>query len=273
MVKAKQEVAVVEEDEEYQLPAEMLDEMIADAGAGLSTSADDNIVPFIVLLQDMSPEVKKRDPNYVEGAEAGMYMNKASKQLYAGDRSMAERTGLPQLEFQHCILDKCVVEWIPRLDGGGFIARHQDPNKTIWKNADGSHDLIETRYHFGNIVNDGNPRPAVLAFSSTGHTTSRQWMTTMNEFKINDPKTGQVMRNAQGEPLTLPAWARKYIVGTKARENKKGSFFVGTVEDGGFIRDANIRSTGKKLHDAVKSGLVTAAADDAGGGGGVSNEI
>src|SRR3982751_762076 len=116
----KKDVAIKEEG----LPAEMLEELAADAGAGLSTSADDNIVPFIILLQDMSPEVKKRDPNYVEGAEAGMYLNRATKQLWAGDRAMAERTGFPVLEFQHCYFDRQVVEWIPRQDGGGFVARY-----------------------------------------------------------------------------------------------------------------------------------------------------
>jgi hypothetical protein len=288
----QQEVAEVE-DENY-LPAEMMEELVADAGAGLSQSADDNIVPFIILLQDMSPEVKKRDPNYVEGAEAGMYLNRATKQLWAGDAEMAERTGFPQLEFQHCYFDRQVVEWIPRQDGGGFVARHalqgtvddtmkaiggkqvsdpQDPNKMNWKTSDGSHDLIDTRYHFGNVVNGGSAKPAVLAFSSTGHTASRSWMTTMNEFKVIDPKTGQPMRNEKGEPLRLPAWARKYRIGTKPRENKKGSFFVATVEDGGLIRDGYIRAQGKALYDGAKAGLITASQDEANHGQSVSDEI
>ncbi len=290
---SKQELAVAEETNTNLIPADMMDELVADAGAGLSTAADDNIVPFIVLLQDMSPEVKKRDPNYVEGAEAGMYMDRATHRLWAGDEASAERTGFPVLEFQHCYFDRAIVEWIPRTDGGGFVARHniqgtvedtmkrlggkqvpdpQDPNKMNWKSADGTHDLIDTRYHFGNIVNDGNPKPAVIAFSSTGHTASRQWMTSMNDFKIMGPDN-QPMRNAKGETLTLPAWARKYTIGTKPRENKKGSFFVATVADGGLIRDAFIRAKGKALHDGAKAGTITASADEGGGSGGVSNEI
>lgn len=289
---AKQELA---ERQTAGLPAEMMDELVADAGAGLSSSADDNIVPFIVLLQDMSPEVKKRDPNYVEGAEPGMYMDRATKRLWAGDTSMAERTGKPVLVFQHCYFDRQVVEWIPRNDGGGFVARYplkgtvedtmraaggkqvtdpQDPNKKVWKTGDGSHDLIDTRYHFGNVINDdGSARPAVLAFSSTGHTVSRQWMTTMNEFKIPDPKTGQPLRNEKGEALKLPAWSRKYVVGSKPKENKKGSFFVGTVEDGGIILDKGLRMAGKELHDGAKAGVITASTDEANHGESVSDEI
>jgi hypothetical protein len=279
---AKQDVAVKEDVNA--LPADMMDELVQDAGAGISTSADDNIVPFIILLQDMSPEIKKRDPNYVEGAEPGMYMDRATHKLWAGDEAMAERTGFPVLEFQHCYFDRAVVEWVPRNDGGGFVARHeirgtiedtmaqlgakqvqdpQDPNKKNWKTSDGLHDLIDTRYHFGNVVNGNDPKPAVIAFSSTGHTASRQWMTTMKEFKITDPKTQQPMRNANGEILLLPAWARKYSIGTKPRENKKGSFFVATVADGGLIRDAYVRAAGKALHDGAKAGTIKASTDEA----------
>jgi hypothetical protein len=289
----KQEVAVQEEDTSL-IPADMMEELVADAGAGVSTAADDNIVPFIVLLQDMSPEIKKRDPNYVEGAEPGMYMDRATHKLWSGDEAMAERTGFPILQFQHCYFDRAVVEWVPRNDGGGFVARHelkgtiddtmtrlggkqvvdpQDPNKKNWKTADGLHDLIDTRYHFGNVVNGDDPRPAVLAFSSTGHTASRQWMTQMKEFKIVDPKTQQPMRNERGELLIQPAWSRRYYIGTKPRENKKGSFFVATVADGGIIRDAYIRAAGKTLHDGAKAGTITASTDEGSAGGAASDEI
>lgn len=156
---------------------------------------------------------------------------------------------------------------------GKQVVDPTDPNKKVWKTADGLHDLIDTRYHFGNVVNGSDPRPAVLAFSSTGHTASRQWMTTMNEFKIPDPATGQPMRNDKGETLRLPAWARKYTVGTKPKENKKGAYFVATVADGGLIRDSYLRAAGKQLHDLAKAGVVTASTDEANHGESVSDEI
>jgi hypothetical protein len=273
---------------------DMLTEMIANAGAGVSTASDDNILPFIVLLQDMNPEVKKRDPGYIEGAEAGMYMNRATKALYAGDADTAKRTGKPQLEFQHCVLTKEIVEWIPREQGGGFVARHelrgtvedsmrklggrlvpdpQDPNKSVWKTPDGRHDLIETRYHFGNIVNDGQPQPAVIAFKSTGHTASKAWNTLMLGFKI--VKDGKPVLDGKGAILSMPAYFRRYIVGSTPKENNKGSFFVTTVTDGGVIPDAGIRAAGKTLFEGATAGLVKAGTDEDGSGGRaeVSDEI
>jgi hypothetical protein len=270
---AKQQVAKTTGNGGDLIPSDLLEEMIANAGAGVSTASDDNILPFILLLQDMNPEVKKRDPAYVDGAEAGMYMNRATKQLFAGDAATAERTGLPMLEFQHAFLDKAVVEWIPRTAGGGFVARHEmqgtvedtmkslhgrqvrdpeDPNKMNWKTADGQHDLVETRYHFGNIINNDVAQPAVLAFKSTGHTASKQWNT-----------------------LTQPAWFRRYIIGSAPKENKKGNFFVTTVTDGGVIQDATLRGAGKALYDGAKAGIIRASTDEGTGGGTeeVSDEI
>lgn len=254
------------------LPADMMDEMIADAGAGVSQSADDNIVPFIVLLQDMSPEAKKRDPEYVDGAEVGMFLNKATKQLYAADAKQAEETGLPLLVFQHCAFDRAIIEWVPRNDGGGYVGRHalvgspeatmeklgarqvpdaNDPNKKNWKTADGKNDLIDTRYHFGHVIaEDGSMSPAVLAFSSTGHTASREWMTMMNNVKVKNPQSGAL--------LVAPAWSKKYLVTSKAKSNKKGDFFVASVSDAGWITDKAMREEGKKLHEAFSTGAIRA---------------
>lgn len=266
------------------LPAEVTEELLADAGAGTSSSVDDNIVPFVVLLQDLSPEVKKRDPAYVQGAEVGMLLNRATKQLYASDPKQAEETGLPMLLFQHCAFDRCVVEWVPRVDGGGFVARHplegrtpeqtmgllggkqisdpNDPGKKIWRTADGKHDLIDTRYHFGHILSaeDGTIQPAVLSFSSTGHTASREWMTMMNNFKLRNPRTGAL--------VVAPAWSKWYTVGTRAKSNNKGDFFVISVSDGGLIEDAGLRAAGKAMYASVTSGALRAAQEEGAMGAG-----
>lgn len=270
-----------------ELSTELLGELAEDAGAGTSQNADDNIVPFIVLLQDMSPEQKKRDPEYVQGAEPGMFLNKATKKLYAGSAAQAEETGLPQLMFQSCAFDRAVIEWIPRNDGGGFVARHElrntpeetmkvlnarqvthpeDPSKKIWRTEDGKNDLIDTRYHYGNVLEeDGTLSAAVLGFASTGHTASREWMTMMNNFKI--PVNGKL--------VPAPSWSKKYVVGSKPKQNKKGDFFVVNVEDGGIIADKLVRDQGKALHEAFKKGDVRADDADAGGvngaGGGAAD--
>lgn len=262
------------------LPAEFAEELAADAGAGTSQNADDNIVPFIVLLQDMSPQVKKRDPEYVDGAEPGMLMNKATKKLYAADEEQATANHLPLLVFQPVAFDRAIIQWIPRVDGGGFVARHEfkgsleetmkaidgkqveitderGDKKLVWKTGDGKHDLIDTRYHFGNILeDDGTLVPAVIGMSSTGHTASREWMTLMNQkVKVGD------------KLIVPPSWAKSYIVHSKSKSNNKGDFFVFTVDDNGWVQDAAIRAAGKELNAAFGKGDIRANDADLNEGG------
>lgn len=266
--------------EEAGLPAEMQAMMEEDAGQGFSQDATDRIMPFVALLQDMSPEVKKRDPQYVEGAEPGMILNKATKKLYAGNREEAEAKGLPMLKFQQCGFDHCIVEWVPRDNGGGFVARHdlqgtveqtmqalgaklvpdpKDPNKKVWKSGDGLHDMIDTRYHYGNIVDmdEGIIEPAVVAFSSTGHTASREW-TTMHDNNKGRTKEGKIFKR--------PSWSKLYTVRSKPKKNTKGDFFVFAIDDAGLVTDPDLYSEGKKLNQAIAAGTIRAAEEPTEGG-------
>ena len=255
------------------LLALIAEESTGEAG-GVSMNASDGTVPYIVVLADNSPQVKKRDPEYVDGAEVGMLLNTSTKQLYAMDAKQAEELKLPQLYFQPCSFDHCVVEWIPRTEGGGFVARHplvddnvdktlvalggrqvpdpQDPNKKLWKTADGTHDLIDTRYYFGHVITvDNDIEAAVIAFSSTGHQTAREWMTLIKNFKVNKG----------GVRVIADSWMKKYLIGTKPKKNKKGDWFVASVADAGIIADPFIRAQGKKLYESFRAGLVRAGTD------------
>src|SRR3990167_7412492 len=54
-----------------------------DAGAGLPDRRSDPdvyVIPYLVLLQDLSPQVRKAEAAYVEGAEAGVFFNTATRQ-------------------------------------------------------------------------------------------------------------------------------------------------------------------------------------------------
>jgi hypothetical protein len=250
------------------LPADLLADAEALAGMGTSASADDNIIPFLSLLQDMSPEAKKRDPKYVEGAEPGFILNKASRQIW-GPNDL--------LEVQPCAFDRTIVEWVPRDNGGGFVARHtllpagpdatmrslgakeqpdpRDPKKVRWVLPNGN-ELIDTRYHFVNIVHpDGRLEPVVMSFSSTGHSVSRQWMTLMRQAQVPTSKG----------PAVAPSFFKKYRVTAAPRKNNKGEFFVLDFKDAGWIHDAGVRAAGKALHDSVKAGDVKAGDEEAQG--------
>jgi hypothetical protein len=96
-------------------PPAFLDEYAT--GEGVSTAAADNSVPFIAVLQGLSPQVNPRDDAYVEGAQAGDFWLKNSPVPIV--------KGMRGFRFQSCAFWQDVVEWVPRDDGGGIVARYE----------------------------------------------------------------------------------------------------------------------------------------------------
>jgi hypothetical protein len=278
------------------LPAELASlagEMEGLAGAGTSSRADDNSVPFLYLLQDLSPEVKRRDPAYVEGAEPGCVFNRITRQLWVPDPEqdgiLVDSKTRAVLEVQPCAFDRGIVEWIPRDAGGGagkgFVGRYPleeanveaqmlklggkqvlDPKdskgtKMIWRK--GQNDLIDTRYHYVHIVHPGGGlEPVVLSFSSTGHKSSRDWMSLMR---------GQdAMINGQ----IAPSWFRKYPVKSVMRSGNGNDWFVlqfVNLGPTGWITDGALRARGEAMFRAFSAGAIRAA-DDLGDNGGSSGQ-
>ena len=86
-----------------------LDYLLEDAQGGFENlTADTTSVPFIHVLQDLSPAVKRNKPESVEGAEAGMFMNSVTKRLFKSPL----RVVVGRFDRYYC-------EWKP--NRGGFV--------------------------------------------------------------------------------------------------------------------------------------------------------
>jgi hypothetical protein len=127
-------------------------------------------LPFLSLLQQLSPQVQEGDPKQVRGARPGMFYNTLTGDLYES------------LTFVVAAMRSGVLEWKPRKDGGGFVAAH-DPSspmvaaarqaakqtKTPWvlTSPDGN-DLGDTYTVSAVITDDGGPvGPVVMSFKRT----------------------------------------------------------------------------------------------------------
>ncbi len=256
-------------------PAEMLEIFDADAGQGVSTSIDDNLVPFISILQPLSPQVQKGEPRYIEGAESGDILLGSLNRYWKGS------TGIL---FQACAFSREVVEWkYPRVPGtAGFVGRHSEipkdhkqqpdqrnPSRVHFLSPSGQSEYVDTRYHFGFILNtkeavgDGpelGPMQAVIGLSSTGHTFSRQWMTQMSNLRTPSGKLA-------------PSRARKFLLPTVAKQNAQGRWFTFSVVDKGWVTDPDQYAAGTNLFNAVRDGLVRAAVSDDGGSAAQDTEV
>ncbi len=256
MAKAKEDTALTTTEEASGAAPAFLKER-AQSGKGISTKQEDNLVPLIYVLQTNSPQVNKRGADYIEGAEAGdIWLRNAATPIIKGDVGM---------DFQCCYFSKDWVEWIPRDDGGGFVARHpanngdkppaelkaekkpdpKDPNVFKWVLENG-HELRETRYHVGFVILKRSIiLPYVIPLSGTGHSVSRAWMAQMGSKMTED-----------GQRYDM--WTSIYHIRTKHRTNKKGEWFSFEVRDQGFITTQEEDARGAALHEAFESGAKVA---------------
>ena len=86
------------------------------AGNGFENQTNEDVaIPFLNLLQPMSPEVDKDEDTYIKGATAGRMINSVTKELFP-----EEGVFVVPCDTQHVF-----VEWVPRTEGGGFVGIHQ----------------------------------------------------------------------------------------------------------------------------------------------------
>lgn len=101
-------------------PAEEMNDKVNEAFSHLTDdgrggfeaiNADVQAFPFIRVLQQLSPQCKKNKPEYIEGAEPGMFYN-----------NVTNITITPPMKVVVGRFDRTFIEWKP--DRGGFVAAH-----------------------------------------------------------------------------------------------------------------------------------------------------
>lgn len=259
--KKKQEVAT-SASANAGLPAHLQSLVAADAGKGVSTKAEDNIVPMVYILQTGSPQVNRNKPEFIEKAKSGdIWMRASPKPIIEGESGFI---------FQPCFFHKAWVEWKRPRGTGSFVTSHierpaeakevPDPvnsKKMIWIMPNGN-EVIETRYHSGFYYPEegGMPVPYVIPFSSTGHTISRQWMFMMGQKMIGQDRA--------------PSFAGLYRLKTREKTNAAGTWFLFDVADAGWVPTEEAYAHGRALYEAFASGEKTAEEPMADEGGSAS---
>jgi hypothetical protein len=235
-----------------------------DADQGFEeASKDDYALPFLKLLQKMSPEVDEDDGAYIEGAKAGMFMDSVSNVLYAQ----------PVVIPVH--FTKSVLMFIPRVDGGGFQGEisMQEAEKILGVNSmrdaqrndkghimhpDENWQMVETSTHY--VLYEAAPGswvPSVIGLSSTQLKHSRKWMTAMQQLKFDRADgTGK---------FTPPMWASMYQLGSTQESNDKGTWSGLTFARQGTPEDANVIAQAKAFREAIVSGKAEVKHEEADG--------
>jgi len=232
-----------------QLPATIDTALLEeDAGEGFENATSDSYaIPFLLILQSLSPQCKKTDGAYIKGAEEGMLFNTVTQELFDGDKGV---------DVIPCYYRRVFLQWAPRESGGGFRGEHlpSDPmietTKTdaLGRNVLPNGDLlVDTRVHYVLLLRPDGFSPAVVSLSSTQVKKSKQWMSKMQDVK---------MKNAAGVPFTPPMFSHVYQLTTTPESNDKGSWYGLKVVMKSPVVDPVVFAAAKEFKRQISSGEV-----------------
>ena len=140
---------------------------------------DDLSIPRLGVIQALSPQRKKSDPAYIEGAEEGQLFNSVTNGLYG-----------TEVGFIPCYFRKEWLIWKEKAAGGGFQgsfnseleakqdlrADGRDAETVTVKGATiPVYEVVDTAQHFGLLVLEGGrTEEIVISMSKSKMKTSRQ---------------------------------------------------------------------------------------------------
>ena len=174
-------------------------------------------IPFVRILQKLSPQLDKQKPEYVPQAEEGHFFNTITKEVYGSSFTCIA------LKFE-----RVYIEWRP--NRGGFVGYHSVDNaerlavdKTFgnWTTKDGN--LLQENYVYLLIIEGHeNEGLVVLSLSSSMIKMAREW----NRLMLT-----HVMDNGQKARPYYLVWN----IRSEYRSNEKGNWYVPTVSFARYI--------------------------------------
>jgi len=226
------------------LPSDALFE--ADAKLGFENIDQESLaLPILKLLQNGSGEAQKRNANYVEGAEPGMFFNTVTRKLYDGDKGIQVIPCHYRLEYQ---------EWADFGTGSGrpeniYPASSDILSKTT-KDANGKDRLPNGNYiqktsqHFV-IITDGNSaETALISMYSSQSKVSRKWNSMMMS----------ITKNGKDGPYTPPPFSHYYKISSVENTGKGNQWYGYNIVKVGEVTDANVYKRAKTFYESCRRG-------------------
>ena len=176
-----------------------------EAGAGLENfTTEDMQIPFIRILQALSPQLNKQDSMYIKGAEQGDIFNTVSQSVYKSDQGVI---------VVPCFFEKKFLEFGLRSSGGGFIKELASDDRDIG---------LTTREGAAEMLPSGNElvrthQHVIMAMKKTQLKVSRRWNTVKNGIRL-----------PSGKPM--PLYGTAWSIQTIAESNDQGSWYNYKIE-------------------------------------------
>lgn len=259
-----------------------------DAAGGLENlGLDEQLTPFLRMLQGLSPELNPSKAEYIPGAQMGMIFNTASLDLYPGKEGV---------DVVLCAREHCFGQWIPRDQGSGFrgnlppddslvretvgrmakkygasakfkLPRYRDgrwtddPPRT--RDTDEAVELVESGqlyvlYGPPGGLDANTAQRALISMTSTGMPVYQSVITRHNSWKWLQP---------DGRMLPAPLWTYRWRLTTSTAKNNKGEYFVWnlslappaqTYREARMLPNDQLYVAGKEFNRLFREGAVKA---------------
>jgi hypothetical protein len=197
--------------------ANIMDDLYASAGQGMETiGADDMQIPFLRILQPLSPQLLKTDAKFIKGASAGDIFNTVTGQFWEAD------SGLTVLM---CAYTTKFLEFQLRESGGGFMGELDAGDPDIRKTQRiGSAEMLPSgnelvrsaQFLVLGVDDNGATTQMICDMKKTQMKVAKQWNTRRAGLKIMHPEKGL---------FNPPMWAVPWKLTSVQESNDKGSWF------------------------------------------------
>ena len=223
--------------------------------------AEDYAIPFLAVLQKMSPMVDEDGPAYVEGAKAGMLINTVTNKLYDG------KSGI---QIVPCAYKRSFIQWGGRESSApGFKGEHA-PEAVDQMKAEGKIVELEGKLYVPNEDGTVNPKKNdliadtrsyyVIAIDPTTGERSQAIMsmssTQIKAAKALSTQLSQRLVKVGNEMKTPPMFANVVRATTISQSNDKGSWSGLRFECESIISDPSLFDQARKFYKAIVAGEV-----------------
>jgi hypothetical protein len=191
-----------------------------------NVGTEDVLVPRISILQALSPQIKKSDPQYIEGSEQGVIFNALTGELFPNG-----------LMFVPVYFEKDHLVFRQRKAGGGLIRRCDSAQEAQeLADTDETFEYIESPSHLVIICEeDGTPyQEAMIPMATSKQKVSR--------------KLNSLVRMNEGD-----RFSRMYRLTAAEDESPSGEYWNFAVANAGFPVEETYLAA-ESLYESVSAG-------------------
>lgn len=231
--------------------AVLSDDMLAMMAGAKKTNdfkAEDILVPYLQIVQSMSPYMKRNEAAYLPDAREGDIIDTLMLKLREKAAFVPVKYEVRYTEWQPN-QGGLVKQW--GTDRSGYDAAEGDFGTR--KTAEGN-DIVPAATYYGLLLDEsGTSQPVILSLTGTQSKKAKHFATLISALEVTMP---------DGESFNPPMYSRVYALSTVPESNDKGSWMGWRIEPGPMLLTVkggrSVFQKAMKLREQVDTGVARA---------------